>query len=288
MTWLLKEEIIFMDIGKALRKERLNLGFTQQQMCEGILSRPFYAKVESGQYRINAESLFRILFRHQVDLMGFLNLIQESYMPEERKVENQLTIKINQAVNAKDIRTLKLYCQQIIYTSSNEVLKLRASITLAYFTGELDKVDGKTKAKIKAEFDEGRKWTSRPELLRLLANTMPLWSQDELDFLIGRLLTKAGKEELSDLMLERYLRLLENYLVICYERKVQKKTIHSDHVNEVMNYIIKVARPFHLMIYRIEVFYLKALFSGQKDEAKKIKQSLKKIGYEKELASWPE
>ena len=72
------------------------------------------------------------------------------------------------------------------------------------------------------------------------------------------------------------------------KRKVQKKTIHSDHVNEVMNYIIKVARPFHLMIYRIEVFYLKALFSGQKDEAKKIKQSLKKIGYEKELASWPE
>ena len=131
MTWLLKEEIIFMDIGKALRKERLNLGLTQQQMCEGILSRPFYAKVESGQYRINAESLFRILFRHQVDLMGFLNLIQENYMPEERKVENQLTIKINQAVNAKDIRTLKLYCQQIIDTSSNEVLKLRASITLA-------------------------------------------------------------------------------------------------------------------------------------------------------------
>lgn len=55
-----------------------------------------------------------------------------------------------------------------------------------------------------------------------------------------------------------------------------------------MNYIIEVTKPFHLMIYRIEVFYLKALFSGQKDEAKKIKQSLKKIGYEKEFASWPE
>ncbi|MGM9914667.1 MAG: helix-turn-helix domain-containing protein [Lactobacillus crispatus] len=277
-----------MDIGQALRKERLDLGLTQQQMCEGILSRPFYAKVESGQYRINAESLFEILFSHQVDVVEFLNLTQENYLSEELKAENQLTIKINQAVNTKNIKLLKLYCQQIVNTSNNEVLKLRASITLAYFMGELDKVDEETKTKIKAEFDEGRNWTSRPELLRLLANTMPLWSQDELDFLIGRLLTKAKKEEFSDLMMERYLRLMENYLVICYERKVQKKKIYSNHVNEVMNYIIEVTKPFHLMIYRIEVFYLKALFSGQKDEAKKIKQSLKKIGYEKEFASWPE
>lgn len=47
-----------MKIGKALRVERLKLGLTQQQMCEGIISRPFYAKVESGKNKINAESLF--------------------------------------------------------------------------------------------------------------------------------------------------------------------------------------------------------------------------------------
>lgn len=29
-----------MKIGEALRKERLNLNLTQQQMCKGILSRP--------------------------------------------------------------------------------------------------------------------------------------------------------------------------------------------------------------------------------------------------------
>lgn len=31
-----------MKIGEALRKKRLELGLTQQEMCEGILSRPFY------------------------------------------------------------------------------------------------------------------------------------------------------------------------------------------------------------------------------------------------------
>lgn len=277
-----------MDIGQALRKERLNLGLTQQQMCEGILSRPFYAKVESGQYRINAESLFEILFRHRIDLTEFLYLIQENYTPKEYKIENQFANKMNQAVSAKDIKALEKYSQQIINISNNEVLKLRALITLAYFRGELDNIDTETKAKIEAEFDEGQNWTRRPELLRLLANTMPIWSQDKLDFLIGRLLTKARKEELSELMLERYLRLLENYLVICYERKIQKKMIHSDHVTEAMNYIIEATKPIHLMIYRIEVFYLKALFLGQKEKAKKIKQNLQEIGYEQEVANWPE
>lgn len=277
-----------MDIGQALRKERLNLGLTQQQMCEGVLSRSFYAKVESGQYRINAESLFEILLRHQIDITEFLRLIRENYISEECRIENQFANKMDQAVSTKDINALEKYCQQIINISNNEVLKLRALITLAYFRDELDKIDTETAKKIEVEFDEGKKWTRRPELLRLLANTMPLWSQDKLDFLIGRLVAKARKEDVSELMMERYLRLLENYLVICYERKVQKKKIHNDHINEVMTYIIEVTKPLHLMIYRIEVIYLKNLFSGQKDKAKKIKQNLQEFGYEQEIANWPE
>ncbi len=56
-----------MKIGKALRTERLNLKLTQEQMCKGIVSHPFYAKVESGKNRINAESLFEILASHHMN-----------------------------------------------------------------------------------------------------------------------------------------------------------------------------------------------------------------------------
>ncbi len=82
-----------MDIGQALRRERLNLDLTQQQMCEGVLSRSFYAKVESGQYRINAESLFEILLRHQVDITEFLSLIRENYISESVELKINLLIK---------------------------------------------------------------------------------------------------------------------------------------------------------------------------------------------------
>lgn len=277
-----------MKIGEALRKERLKLGLTQEQMCEGILSRPFYAKVESNKNRINAESLFQILLEHQIDLVEFCDLIQDDYTSEERKGEKQFETKMNKAVSAKDTEALDKYCQQIMDSSKNEVLKLRALITSAYFKGETDKIDVEIKKKIKAEFDGGNNWLERPDLLRLLANTMPMWPQDELDFLIGRLLDFANESELSELTTERYLRLLENYLVVCYDRKVHKKTTHFDHIDDVMEYIINATGSFHLMIYRIAAFYMKALFLDQKDKAKEIKQELRKIGYGNMIANWLE
>lgn len=277
-----------MKIGEALRKERLKLGLTQEQMCEGILSRPFYAKVESDKNRINAESLFKILLEHQVDLVEFCDLIQDDYTLEERKVEKQFEFKMNLAVSAKDTEALDKYCQQIMNSSNNEVLKLRALITLADFKGETDKIDVEIRTKIKAEFDGGNNWLERPDLLRLLANTMPMWPQDELDFLIGRLLDFAKKSELSELTTERYLRSLENYLVVCYDRKVHKKTTHFDHIDDAMEYIIDATESFHLMIYRIEVFYMKALFLDQMDKAKEIRQDLGVLGYKNFIASWPE
>lgn len=277
-----------MKIGEALRKERLKLGLTQEQMCEGILSRPFYARIESGKNRINAESLFKILLEHQVDLVEFCDLIQDDYTSEERKVEKQFETKMNLAVSAKDTEALDKYCQQIMNSSNNEVLKLRALITSADFKGETDKIDVEIRTKIKAEFDGGNNWLERPDLLRLLANTMPMWPQDELDFLIGRLLDFAKKSELSELTTERYLRLLENYLVVCYDRKVHKKTAHFDHIDDAMEYIIDATESFHLMIYRIEVFYMKALFLDQMDKAKEIRQDLGVSGYKNFIASWPE
>ena len=98
----------------------------------------------------------------------------------------------------------------------------------------------------------------------------------------------AKKSELSELTTERYLRLLENYLLVCYDRKVHKQTTHFDHIDDAMEYIIDATESFHLMIYRIEVFYMKALFLDQKDKTKEIRQDLGVLGYKNFIASWPE
>lgn len=277
-----------MKIGEALRKKRLELGLTQQEMCEGILSRPFYAKVESGKNRINAESLFKILFARQIDLVEFGKLVQGTYDSAENKAEKRYQSQMNVAVSTKDLKLMEKYCQDIIESSNDEILQLRALVALAYFKGELGGLSKEIRVKIKEKFDEGRNWTKRPELLGLLANTMLLWDQDDLNYLIGDLLKKAKKEAVSDLILERYLRLFENYLVICYERKADGKEYQKNRVDEVIKYIISVTAPFQLMIYRITALYLHALLTDQKGKAQKVKKDMEAYGYGNAIASWPE
>lgn len=277
-----------MNIGQALRIERLNLGLSQKEMCKGIVSRPFYAKVEAGTTGISANSLFEILIRHQIDINGFYKRIYGSMSSNDNKLNEKFQLRMNDAVNTKNIKLLDQCCHEILLYSDNEILRLRAIITVAYFKGELDKLDDNIKINLKKQFDEGEKWVSRPELLKLFANSMPLWSQDELDFFINRLLKKVDKQESTELMQERYLRILGNYLTTCYERKIYNNPFHRKYIDSVIKYIISATLSFHFMIYRINAVYMKALFEGNDDMAKNIIYDLRKLGYRNLISSWPE
>lgn len=276
-----------MKIGKALRVERLKLGLTQQQMCEGIISRPFYAKVESGKNKINAESLFQILFKHQIEIDDFCQLIQDTYITKNRRVINKLQERMDYAFSTKDIDSLILNCKKIMNVPGDRIIKLRTLVAIAYFRNELNEIDNGIKKKIKIEFNEGQKWTKRLESLRLFANTMPLWSQDELNFFIGRLLATVKNENITELMLERYLRIFENYLATCYERKIPMRK-NSNHIEEIIDYITNATSSnVHLMIYRINAIYMKSLFKNDKEKVTKIKADMNDYGYGKLTISWP-
>ncbi|WP_278898091.1 helix-turn-helix domain-containing protein [Lactobacillus gallinarum] len=276
-----------MKIGKALRVERLKLGLTQQQMCEGIISRPFYAKVESGKNKINAESLFQILFKHQIEIDDFCQLIQDTYITKNRRVINKLQERMDYAFSTKDIDSLILNCKKIMNVPGDRIIKLRTLVAIAYFRNELNEIDNGIKKKIKIEFNEGQKWTKRPESLRLFANTMPLWSQDELIFFIGRLLATVKNENITELMLERYLRIFENYLATCYERKIPMRK-NSNHIEEIIDYITNATSSnVHLMIYRINAIYMKSLFKNDKEKVTKIKADMNDYGYGKLTINWP-
>lgn len=270
-----------MTIGEALRKERLKLGLTQSQMCEGIVSRPFYAKVESGKHSINADLLFKILTIHQIDVVEFYSLIKDIYISPQEKLLQQLQDNMEFAVNTVDFQKLEKYKKKILLTNNN-ILKLRTIVTIAYFKDDLSSLDSTIQKELKKEFDEGKNWINRPDILKLFANTMPIWLPEELDFFIGRLLSVVKKNNnLSELILERYFRIFGNYLVTCY---TQKNT--GNHVNEVINYMLNEPASFHLMIYKIHTSYMKALFDGDISKAKNIKKSLGEYGYKETIANW--
>lgn len=62
-----------MTIGEALKQIRGELCLTQKQMCAEIVTRSFYAKVESGKSMISADKLAEILLVMMLILITFIS-----------------------------------------------------------------------------------------------------------------------------------------------------------------------------------------------------------------------
>lgn len=276
-----------MTIGEALKQIRHELYLTQEQMCAGVVTRSFYAKVESGRNRISADKLTEILFEHDIDITYFYQLLRNTYSSQSKLKENDLNQKMNQAFNSGKIELIEQNYHKILLQSNSSILKLRAMISVANLKDELNLIDPKVKEKLFVEFDEGANWMTRPDLLRLFTDTMPLWDLSDLSFFIGRLLAKVQKEHnIPELLQERYLRVFENYLAVYYKKNNPVKTIDVN-VQKIFDYILNLEPTVHFLLYKIAAVYLQNLFLGNKEEAQKIKNEMKKYGYQDIVKTWP-
>lgn len=276
-----------MTIGEALKQIRHELYLTQEQMCAGVVTRSFYAKVESGRNRISADKLTEILFEHDIDITYFYQLLRNTYSSQSKLKENDLNQKMNQAFNSGKIELIEQNYHKILLQSNSSILKLRAMISVANLKDELNLIDPKVKEKLFVEFDEGANWMTRPDLLRLFTDTMPLWDLSNLSFFIGRLLAKVQKEHnIPELLQERYLRVFENYLAVYYKKNNPIKTIDVN-VQKTFDYILNLEPTVHFLLYKVAAVYLQNLFLGKKEEAQKIKDEMKKYGYQDIVKTWP-
>lgn len=277
-----------MTIGQALRKIRQNLDLTQKEMAANIVTQPFYAKVEAGKSRISADKLAAILFEHDVDITYFYQLLRATYTSKQKKIESDLNNKMEQAFNVGKIDEIESCYQEILSQSHSKILKLRAMISVAYLKNKLNQIDPKIKKDLFIEFNEGQNWMTNPELLRLFTNTMPLWEQDTLAFFINRLLNEVkSNKNISELEQERYLRVFENYLAVCYNRNLSKKSLQLMHVPKIIDYIMESKPTIHFLLYKIAALYLKNLFLNNKEEAQKIRNEVQKYGYQDLIKTWP-
>lgn len=275
-----------MTIGEALKQIRHELYLTQEQMCAGVVTRSFYAKVESGRNRISADKLTEILFEHDIDITYFYQLLRNTYSSQSKLKENDLNQKMNQAFNSGKIELIEQNYHKILLQSNSSILKLRAMISVANLKDELNLIDPKVKEKLFVEFDEGANWMTRPDLLRLFTDTMPLWDSSDLSFFIGRLLAKVQKEHnIPELLQERYLRVFENYLAVYYKKNNPIKTIDVN-VQKTFDYILNLEPTVHFLLYKVAAVYLQNLFLGKKEEAQKIKDEMKKYGYQDIVKTW--
>ena len=66
-----------MTVGQQLRKTRMFLGITQEEMTKGIIATSFYSRVERDKADININDLILILNKNHVSLRDFLKSLTE-------------------------------------------------------------------------------------------------------------------------------------------------------------------------------------------------------------------
>lgn len=161
-----------MTIGEALKKERIRMGLTQDEMADGIIKKSHYSKVERNIEGISADSLFKILFLHNIDLDVFLNEIKDEYSSNDKVKARELEAKVMEAFNNSDNNKIESYLGDVLKLPGNMIFKYRTIIAIAYFRNQLDELSPEFKEKIITEFIKYDSWIENIDSLRLLANCM--------------------------------------------------------------------------------------------------------------------
>ena len=170
-----------MTIGEALKRERESLGLTQEEMTKNIIQKSHYSKIERNIEGISADSLFKILFAHHIDVDEFLESIKDTYTSKEDVKAGLLEKRMMNAFNTSNTEAVKKCLAEILELDENLIFKYRALIAVATFDGNLDQLSENTRKNIVKKFNDFNNWVENIDSLRLLANCMSVFTQAQLD-----------------------------------------------------------------------------------------------------------
>lgn len=271
-----------MTIGEALKHQRIRLGLTQDEMIQGIIHKSHYSKIERGIEGISAESLFKILFAHHIDVDSFLELIKNEYISENEKRAEELENKVRIAFNTSDKNEIENCLQEVLKLPGNKVFKYRIIVAIAAFRGQLDELSVGIKEDIIKEFTRHDTWLGDIDALRLFGNCMQVFTEKQLNNCISQILKQYSNNNASERMIERIAIICNNYLYYCYDYGYRNET----NITKCLDYLEKLDCISHYMFYRIAGFFFKYMFEGNKMKAKQIKDQLIMWGYGNRVISW--
>lgn len=259
-----------MEIGKALKEERINLGMSKYQFSKGIVDRKFYGKVENDEGTLSSKKLILLLQKNNIDFYQFSRKLQSN---EKLSAEN-LDREMRDAFNNKNLDKCKKTCQKILNLKDEKILKLRAIVATYYLEGKINCLEDDIKKEIVGEIYKSDNITHDTSIIQLFSNVMPILSEEQLNVLILDFLRKFENVNVkNDIDRKRIAVLLNNYLVTCYEQQID-----NDIVDKSMNYLMRM-QDVHLLIYKeVGKFYFE-LIKGNKDKALEIKKNLIKWNY---------
>ncbi|AEG40799.1 helix-turn-helix domain-containing protein [Lactobacillus kefiranofaciens] len=219
-----------MTIGEALKEEQKQLGLTAKAMAAGVISKATYSKVVNGKQKLSSDSLVKILFKNNIDIDDFFEMLKSTYMSESRQYENKLFNGMQLALNNHKIDMAQRYLVQIETKASNKYLQQRAKITVAFLTGNMDKLNNEFKQSVIDTLNSHPNCMRNIDALGLFNTALLILPNDEVEIEMRLFFTKVVHvKKISESMKERYAILCCNYLDWKYKRssEINKNVINA-------------------------------------------------------------
>ena len=182
-----------MTIGEALKEERIKRGLSIRKMVGDIIDPSSYNKVEKGMRNIGSDALVRLLFLHNIDINEFFSKLEDSYAPAFTVREKYLDQQMRVAFNQRDLKKAEEVCRKIQELKGKPVLKLRAIVAIAYLKNNVENLSEQTKKAIFDQLDKNDDLSNNIEAIKLFANTMPVFTNEQLNYLMHIYISKIIK-----------------------------------------------------------------------------------------------
>lgn len=270
-----------MTIGEALKKERIKRGLSVRKMAGTIIDPSSYNKVEKNMRNIGSEALVRLIFMHNININEFFNNISSNYAPSKLLYKIELESNMRSAFSNRDLVKIQNVHNKIMNLKHEEILKLRSIVAVAYLKHAINDLDEHIKIKIFEQLDKKDNLSNDIEAIRLFANVMPIFTNEQLNYLMQSYANKIIKNDnLSELDIKRFAVASVNYLRACYERKIPL----NETMVQIKDYILN-SDDTSLLAYKGLVKLSLAAITGNITLAKKLKQELIDIGYD-QVKNW--
>lgn len=272
-------EVNILKINEALRELRNELGLTQKQMSQNVISTSFYSKVEQGISEIKAKDLFKLLNAHHINLSTFEKLLSEKEEISEQDLYLKEIDKTFYHHDRKNAHKLAVFIQK---KEVSEYVKLLAILNEVDMTHSANKLPSVIQNKIKQYIFRDSKLSNLK--LSLFRDSMGIFSTEDLLLIFRNIL--------ASLLLKNNLSIQtqNNLSVICLNLVFNlwlRKDLDHKEINLAFSELRKLPADEEHMGYKIVALYLRYLIYGQTAEAKNIKNMLINAGYPNLVKQFP-
>lgn len=264
-----------MKINEALKDERIKLGLTQAKFAKGIFTASTYSKIELGQQGIDSTDLFKLLAANEINFEDFVLKIGEEYIDVNNQnvnIQYKLAAKLREVFYQKDISHIDKLNNEIQSSDVSQEIKMRSILIKNILENTVDKINDKTKQKIKRILFTENNWVKNSTRLRLFMNSMVVFDENELDYYMYQIIRYYTKNGMSNTEMEELI------AGICVNYVFNRWTKRLNYVSEALELLEKVPMTPEVFVYKITGRYFNDILKGNQEDAKEIAKILSKYG----------